>query len=141
MLTIDPTPEMIAEWKRLFETYHTDMHPNRKTGAEVDAYFRNKYPYQIFNSKDFCEVVELNIMGNEFYRNKLPKGISPDIKSYQTNNVLVGIDLSSGEFHVECKETNKAIPIYDDLFVYRGLDKEDLDNFFLVGEYIKLSKR
>lgn len=27
-----------------------------------------------------------------------------------------------------------------DLFVYRGLDEEDLKNYFLVAEYIKLTR-
>lgn len=141
MLTTEPTHERIAEWKQRFETCRAAMQPNRKTGAEVDAYFRKKYLYQIFDSRDFREVVEANIMENEFFRNKLPKGILPNIKSYQIDNVLVGIDLSSGEFHVEGEDLNKVIAIHDDLFVYRGLDEEDLQNFFLVGEYIKLSEK
>lgn len=37
----------------------------------------------------------------------------------------------SGEFHVESEDINKSIPIYDDLFVYCGLDEEDLKKLFL----------
>lgn len=29
------------------------------------------------------------------------------------------------------------MPLHDDLFVYRGLDEEDLKNIFLVAEYVK----
>lgn len=141
MLTTEATPEMIAEWKQIFENHHADMHPNRKTGAEVDAYFRTKYPYQLFNSEEFCKVVESNILENNFIREKLPKGVLPDIKTYSIDGVLVGIDLSSGEFHIESDDIEKAAPIYDDLFVYRGLDKQDLKNFFLVTEYVKLVQR
>ena len=31
----------------------------------------------------------------------------------------------------------EVMPLHDDLFVYRGLDEEDLKNIFLVAEYVK----
>lgn len=141
MLTDEATPEMIAEWKQLFENHHADMHSNRKNGTEVDAYFRRKYPYHVFDSEKFCKVVELNITKNDSLREKLPEGYLPDIRSYSVDGVLVGIDLTSGEFHIESEDIEKVIPIHDDLFVYRGLDNEDLKNFFLVAQYVKLTER
>lgn len=140
MLTVEPTPEMLAEWKRIFEEHHTEMKPNRKSGAEVDQYFRRKYLHQIFNDAAFQKVVVLNITGNEFSRNKLPKDVLPNIQSYKTGNVLVGIDLCTGEFYVESENIKEIVPIHDDLFVYRGLDEEDLKNIFLVAEYVKLTQ-
>lgn len=47
----------------------------------------------------------------------------------------------SREFHVESEKTEKAVPIYDDLFMFRGLDCEDLKSFFLVAQYVKLTER
>lgn len=140
MLTFEPTSEMIAEWKRIFEIYHCEMKPNRKTGYEVDKYFKENYLYQIFDNARFQEIVALNITENECYSNKLPKGVLPDIQSYKTANVLVGIDLCSGEFHVESENIEEVMSIHDDLFAFRGLDEEDLKNYFLVAEYIKLTK-
>lgn len=64
----------------------------------------------------------------------------PNIKSYKTGNALVGIDLSTGEFHIESENTEEVMPLHDDLFVYRGLDEEDLKNIFLVAEYVKLTQ-
>ena len=61
MLTVKPTAEMLAEWKRIFEAHHAAMKPNRKTGTEVDQYFRNKYAHQVFNDAAFQEIVALNI--------------------------------------------------------------------------------
>ncbi len=139
MLTVKPTAEMLAEWKRIFEAHHAAMKPNRKTGTEVDQYFRNKYAHQVFNDAAFQEIVALNITENAFSRNKLPKGVLPNIKSYKTGNALVGIDLSTGEFHIESENIEEVMPLHDDLFVYRGLDEEDLKNIFLVAEYVKLS--
>ena len=129
MLTKEPTPEQNNEWKRIFETHCSQMQPNRKTGVQVDNYFRNKYPYQVYDNSEFKKIVELNIVQNAHSQSKL-----------QIVGVFIGIDLVSGEFHIESENINKSVPIYDDLFVYRGLDKEDLKNCFLVAEYVRLTQ-
>ena len=141
MLTITPTEEMIAEWKRIFEMYHSSLRPNRKSGDEVDQYFREKYPHQIFDNAEFREIVSLNITENDCFSSKLPQNTLPNIQSYKTGDVLVGIDLCTGEFHVESEDIEEVIQIHDDLFAYRGLDAEDINNFFLVAEYVKLTQK
>ena len=141
MLIKEPTSEMIAEWKRIFEKYHSTLTPNRKSGYEVDSYFREKYSYQLFDNAEFQQMVSLDITENDFLRSKLPKGVLPNIQSYQTADAFVAIDLCTGEFHVESENIEEVIPIFDDLFVYRGLDEDDLKNYFLVAEYVKLSKK
>ncbi len=141
MLTTEPTAEIIAEWKRIFEIYHSTLTPNRKSGKEVDQYFREKYTYQLFDNAEFREIASLNITENDYFKSKLPKDTLTNIQSYQTGNVLVAIDLYTGEFHIESENLEEAISLHDDLFVYRGLDKEDLQNFFLVAEYVKLSQK
>lgn len=140
MMTQKPTSEMLAEWKRIFDSCRSSMQPNRKTGIEVDRYFRSKYPCQVYDDPKFKEAVEFNIVENEHSRNKLKNGMKPDIRSYRIEDILVGIDLVSGEFFVESEDINKSIPIYDDLFVFRGLDEEDLKNCYLVAEYIRLTQ-
>lgn len=141
MLTTEPTQEMIAEWKRLFAEHRHTMGPNRRSGAEVDAYFQARYPHERFNSPDFCQMVAAEILENDFSRQKLSEGVLPEIRSYTVGDVLVGIDVSSGAFHVESEDMDRAIQIQDDLFVYRGLDEADLNNFFLVAEYVRLTGR
>ena len=101
MLTTEPTSEMIAEWKRIYDIYHSALTPTRKSGKEVDRYFREKYSYQLFDNAEFREIASLNIMENDYFKNKLPKDTLPNIQSYQTGNVLVAIDLFTGEFHIE----------------------------------------
>ena len=71
----------------------------------------------------------------------MPQNTLPNIQSYKTGNVLVGIDLCTGEFHVESEDIEEVIQIHDDLFAYRGLDAEDINNFFLVAEYVKLTQK
>lgn len=116
------------------------MQPNRKTGVQVDNYFRNKYPYQVYDNSEFKKIVELNIVQNAHSHSKLPNETKPIIKSYKIDDVFIGIDLVSGEFHIESENINKSVPVYDDLFVYRGLDEEDLKNCFLVAEYVRLTQ-
>ncbi len=140
MITKDVTKEMIEEWKQIYRDYAPSMKPNRKTGNEVDEYFRNNYQHQIISSQKSKQVVELNIMKNEHSRNKLPNEMVPHIKSYRIGDVFVGIDSSSGEFHIESQDINKTVPIYDDLFVYRGLDESDLKNYVMVAQYVRLTQ-
>lgn len=140
MITALVTKEKMDKWKRYFEKYASSMRPNRKTGREIDEYFRAKYPYQVLDSGEFCAVVEENVMANEYFREKVPPGMRPQIKSYMVGDVYVGIDIESGEFHIECGEIEKAAPIFDDLFLYRGLDENDLKNFVMVGQFLELAE-
>ena len=79
-------------------------------------------------------------MENVHPNDKLEDGTRPDIRCYRTGNALVGIDLVSGAFHVEAVDMAEAIPVYNDLFVFRGLSEDDLKNFVLVAEYVRLTQ-
>ena len=79
-------------------------------------------------------------MENAHPNDKLEDGTRPDIRCYRTGNALVGIDLVSGAFHVEDVDMAEAIPVYNDLFVFRGLSEDDLKNFVLVAEYVRLTQ-
>lgn len=139
MLTTKPTPEMVREWKRIYDEYHDSLKPNRKSGKDVNDYFCRKYSPEEFDSLSFCDVVEFNIMENEPMREKLPKGTEPKIMTYRIkeDSIIVGIDLVTGFFHIEGEDIDRVAEIYDDLFMYRGLDEMDLKNCFLVAEYVK----
>lgn len=139
MLTSKPTPKMIQEWKNIYETYCSSLSTNRKSGEAVKEYFCAKYKPEVFNSSDFIDVVKDNIMMNESNREKLPNGMEPQIVSYAINDntILVGIDLVTGFYHVEGEDMEQVACIYDDLFAFRGLDKKDLQNYFLVAQYIQ----
>ena len=139
MILSDLTHEKIAEMKRLYEAYRTVLCPNRKTGAEVDEYLRNKYPCLPYADRAFRNIVAADIMENEHFRAKLQDDTHTDIRSYRIGDILIGIDLISGEFHIEAEDMANAAHIYDDLFVFRGLDEDDLKNFVLVGEYVRLT--
>lgn len=139
MLTTEPTIEMIQEWKCIYNENRDKLKPNRKSGAEINAYFCNKYRFEKLDSLSFHDVVEFNIMKNESNREKLPQGAVPQIVAYKAkdSSVLVGIDLVTGFFHIEGKDINRVAEIYDDLFLFRGLDETDIKNYFLVAQYIQ----
>ena len=141
MITELATKEKMDKWKEYFQQYASSMLPNRKTGRETDEYFRKNYPYRTLKSDKFHAVVEEDVMANEYSRKKLPPGTKPLIKTYLVENVYVGIDIVSGEFHVECENMEKAVLIFDDLFLYRGLDEEDLKNFVMVGQFVEIASK
>ena len=139
MLTTEPTIEMIQEWKCIYNENRDKLKLNRKSGAEINDYFCNKYRFEKLDSLSFHDVVEFNIMKNESNREKLPQGAVPQIVAYKAkdSSVLVGIDLVTGFFHIEGKDINRVAEIYDDLFLFRGLDETDIKNYFLVAQYFQ----
>lgn len=143
MLTSKPTPDMINGWKRIYDDNWERLKHNRKSGAQIDDYFRKKYMPDSFDSYEFKEIVKENMMLNKFSKDKLPVGKTPDIKCYKIgkDSVIVGIYLVTGFIHIECRDISKMEEIYDDLFVYRGLDDNDLTNYFLVAQYIQCLKK
>ena len=141
MITEIPDEKMVEEWRALYAEHRKALKPNRKTGAELEEYFLSKYEADEYADEEFIEACRDNITLNPHSRKKLPEGKTPEIHSYITGDVKVGIDLVSGEMHVECDDIMKVVYLYDDLFAYRGLDEDDLENPFLVAEYVNRKKR
>ncbi len=137
MLTTEPTPEMLQEWKRLHEKYRPKLTPNRRSGTQVDAYFRETYPHTPMDSEELREMIAAEILENPHHAEKLPEGCVPDVRCYLSGDVLVGIDLVTGHIHVESEDTERMAKLYDALFFYRGLDEADLENAYLTAEYVK----
>lgn len=141
MLTKKPTKKMIDTWKKIFENKGNALKPNRIGGVNLIEYFVEKYKPEVYNDERFKEVVLYNLKNNTHEISKFPDNVKFKVYSYKLGDILVGIELLSGEFYVECEDIDKAVPIYDDLFITRGLDMYDLDSYFLVAEYIRLKKK
>lgn len=135
MLTGKITPQMIEEWKSIFEQYKDKLEPNRKTGQEILDYLLAKYQLISISDDRAKKVVIQNVLENEPIKEKLPEGKMPDPVAFYVDNhkdkVFIGIDLSSGYFLVEGNET-----LYDELCAFQGLDDRDLENYFCVARYI-----
>ena len=135
MITECVTKERIDYWKQLWQEKVSTLKPNRISGILLKEYFQNKYSPTSFEDKDFLDAVKFNFI--ERYGEKAAD--FSNIICYSVDeDVHVGIDLSTGFFHIESNNIEKCISIYDDLYVKRGLDNDDLQNFVLVGQYIEL---
>ena len=119
MLTHKAKKAEIAEWKKTFESYKGLLQPNRKSGGEIARYLCERYPVRpIFEET-----------GGRLYENK--EEIFKDVEE-----IFVGIDLETGYFCVE-----GSGELYDELIAFRGLDDRDLENFYLVAEYVAAAQK
>ncbi len=138
MITSKVTKKQLAEWQKMYLSKRNELKPNRISGKCLNDYFVGKYSPDPFDNDDFKSIVCFNAAEE----NKTVKAEISNIASYVLNNgVLVGIDLASGFFYVESKEIKRSIPIWDDLFVTRGLSESDLDNYVLTAQYISLLEK
>lgn len=155
MLMQEPSPELIAEWKDTFHKYRADLIPNQKTGKELLTYLTQKYSVSELHDDVIKQVVLDNIIQNECHAAKLQDGKTPAIKVFLIensgpgtylyenqdevfagNSIIVGIDLETAYFLVEGSSL-----LWDELFAFRGLDKDDLNNFYLVAEYVACTQK
>lgn len=147
--------EEIDSWKRTFAEYRDRLVPNRKSGEELFAYLESRYRLTPPEGGRAEQTVVLNILENECFARELPSGAAPDPvcrivepdgagdalyraqdELYSGCKILVGIDLVSGYFSVEGSGL-----LWDELCAYRGLNENDLKNYYSVAEYIACLRR
>lgn len=155
MLTHEPTMEEIAGWKQMFAAYRPRLKPNRKSGEELLTYLRSRYPLRMLADAKADQVVIQNILLNESLARELPPGGAPSPVCcivepvgagealYQEQDacfagieIFVGIDLVTGYFVVEGSSR-----LWDELYAFRGLNENDLENYYSVAQYIACLKR
>jgi len=155
MLTREATPEMILEWKSVWNAYKDRLRPNRKSGADLAAYLTGKYPVRRLDGAKAAMVVTGNVLQNKAFAEKLPKGRQPSPAAFIVENtgegkklydgqdeifkgteIFVGIDLETGFFCVEGSSL-----LWDELCAYRGLDERDIRNYFCVAQYVSALER
>lgn len=155
MLMQEATPEMLVQWKSVWQHYKDKLQPNRKTGAELAAYITAKYPLRELNDKRAAQVVIGNVLDNECNAEKLPDGAKPSPVTFIVENtgngerlyaeqdeifagteIFVGIDFASGWYGVEGSSL-----LWDELCAFQGLDAKDIENYFCVSQYIAALER
>jgi hypothetical protein len=155
MLLQEVTPEMIRAWKETSDQYRPRLRPDKKTGPELIAYLIGKYPVTVLADDRAKQVVADNVILNRCLADKLPAGKAPDPVVFSLENtgtgkqfyenqdelfrgtpILVGVERETSWFLVEGSSL-----LWDELFAYRGLDEDDLTNYYLVAEYISCLKR
>lgn len=155
MLTEMPTPEMIKEWKIVSEKYKPLLKPNTKTASQVIDYLHKKYPLEEVATDSAKQVVIDNITFNKPFADKLPEGktLKPIVFSipnrdgavplyerqeevFKNITIMVGLEFETAYVGVE-----GSGELADELVAFQGLDEADLDNFFLVANYVICLKK
>lgn len=155
MLVRKATPELVKEWKETSAAYRPRLRPNRKTGRELLAFLTGKYPVRELASDTLRDVVEDNILSNECHARKMPAGTIPEVRGFVVNNdgtgknlyetqdaifrgraIIGAVELHSAYFMVEGSSL-----LWDELCAFRGLDEEDLGNYYVVAEYVDCLRR
>ena len=155
MLMQEATPEMVDTWKSVYAEYRARLTPNRKPAQQIIDYLKGQYPVAEVTDENWKQIVIDNVMSHECHSEKLPAGRAPTAVVFFIQNtgagkrlyekqdalfkaqtIFAGIELETGFFHVEGSRE-----LWDELFAFRGLDKTDLCNFYLVAEYVSCLKR
>lgn len=164
MITQPVTGETLAEWKALWTKNKGRLRPNRKTGAQVLEYLRRNYSLTEISDPEALAVVAGNVTDNEYLREKLPAGAAPIPRAFYLNDagqgrkfyhtvrqsgeqgdasgrIFVGVDLSSGYFHVESSDPQRSALLWDELCAFQGVDEKDLQNYVITAQYLLALER
>ncbi len=161
VLTKPITEEQLQQWRKIYEEHKNVLQPNRRTGAELLHYLRDRYVLTPIESAEALRCISDNVMHNEYHAEKLPAGALPHSvafylknegagkRFYSTQNkddvevwggditrIFVGVDLASGFYLVE-----GSTLLWDELCAFQGLDERDLQNFAVVAMYVESVER
>ena len=150
-----PTKESIKEWKEIYEEYKSFLHPNLKPAVLVIEYLKDKYPIRENTSKRFTEALIYNIKMNEQLVLKIHDGkeltpivfIIPNERNaselykirdevYDGSQIIIGIEFETDYFIVEGSDE-----LSDEITAFRGLDMNDINNYYLVANYVRCLKK
>lgn len=161
MITQKATPEILAEWKNIYEQYKDLLQPNRKSGTDLLNYLQSSYSLTEIRDEEVLEVISENVSRSAFLAEKLPAGQlplpkafyledignghkfylsenkdHPDLWGDEITKIFVGVDLSSGFYMVE-----GSTMLWDELCAFQGVDEKDLENYVVVADYISALQR
>lgn len=151
MITSRPTGAQLILWKKIWLKHKNKIEPNRRTGKQLVEYIHALYELEEINDPEILDVISGNVTDSPHYARKLPKGEKPEPKAFYVlrsgngtrlyenrsdvfageGRILVGIDLTSGCFHVEGSEW-----LWDELCAYQGVDADDLENYVVTAQYV-----
>ena len=100
MLVEEISKEMIEKYRKIFELHRSKLKPNRKSGKEVDEYFRSKYKPTVFDSYEFKQMVCKSIVDNEYEREKLIGDSNPQVVAYLLDENIGLFKIDSFFLHI-----------------------------------------
>ena len=77
MQTTPATPELVTQWKHTYSDYRERLHPNRRSGEELLAALKERYPLRELSGEVAKKVVCDSVLSNDVLREQLPDGIQP----------------------------------------------------------------
>ncbi|PBI47629.1 hypothetical protein BGU69_16205 [Clostridioides difficile] len=147
--------EKIEQWKSLYEKYKSILKVNSKSVLEIIEFLKRKYVIVEETSEEFKHVVINNIKLNKPFSQKISsdKELKPIVftiphegnakKLYDTQEeiysgckIIVGMEFETGYVFVEGSDE-----LNDEITSFKGLDKYDINNYYLVANYIRCLKK
>lgn len=158
MLIYEPSEDKLTEWNNIWKEYKGLIKPNRKNGEQLVNYITEKYPVKsisTINEINIFDMVYDEIKGNDYFSWRLPVGKKPVVKAFVIENrsngsdlyssqdpvfkgleIFVAVDIVTGYYHAEGSSR-----LYDELCAFQGVDEIDLQNPFLVAQYVECAKK
>ena len=93
MITSNPTEEQFNNWLALWQQYAPTLKPNRRSGIEVIRFIQKKYKVKEIRDQRALLDFAAAIYANGWMRDKLPKGLEPDIHVYRILEEGPGVKL------------------------------------------------
>jgi len=150
-----PSEKDIQEWKSVYEEYKALLRPNVKHAIQVLEYIKKKYPLKEETSETYKEIVVSNIKMNNHLAAKIPDGkesipilftvpnqgnavalYEAQEKVYKGCQIYLGVELETGYFFIEGSDE-----LADEVTAFKGLDSDDMVNFYLVANYVRCLKK
>lgn len=151
----EPSEKDVLEWKIVYNEYKPFLCPNVKTAFEVLEYLKGKYTLREEDSETLKNIVVFNVKMNEYSASKIPldKEIKPVVFTvlnqgngqvlyesqddiYKGSPIYLGVELLTGYFLIEGSDE-----LADEVTAFKGLDTQDLGNFYLVANYVRCLKK
>lgn len=153
--TQEVSQEKIEQWKSVYEKYKDILKVNSKPILEVIEFLKQNYIIKEETSEEFKDVIIHNIKLNKPLSEKIPnnaelKHVAFIIqnegnakKLYDTQEeVYSGCPIMVGmEFETGCVFVEGSDELNDEITAFKGLDKYDINNYYLVANYVRCLKK
>jgi hypothetical protein len=133
MLTKKPTRKQTAEWKEIYRRYKDRLTADCKSAEEIFDYINSKYTVEDYKISGGYRLYSVKRDGKS-------ESLYADRKKIFKKCEKIIFYFSDYPVKNLCNVEGSDI-LWDEAFAFRGLDEEDIGNYFLVAEYIDCLKR
>ncbi|NJJ34304.1 hypothetical protein GSQ51_11745 [Clostridioides difficile] len=153
--TKEVSQEKIEQWKSVYEKYKDTLKVNSKPISEVIEFLKQKYTVKEESSEEFKDVIINNIKLNKPFSEKIANNaeLKPIVFTIQNEGnakklydaqeeIYSGCTITVGmEFETGCVFVEGSDELNDEITAFRGLDKYDINNYYLVANYVRCLKK